>query len=69
MYVRKKMRTKIILVVVAVLLFLYWHGIKKVAAQKGWDCSYHVIYAVCNAKNNKAVLPSLWDVLKAGAKF
>jgi len=63
------MRTKIILVVIVVLLFLYWHGIKSIASQKGWDCNYHIVYAVCNARNNKAQLPSLWDVLKAGVRF
>ena len=68
-YIKKKMRTKIILVVILVLGFLYWRGIKKVTEDKGWDCSYHIAYAICDAKNNKARLPTLWDVLKAGAKF
>ena len=69
MYIKKKMRTKLILLAIVVLLFLYWHGIKNVAESKGWDCSYHVVYAVCNAKNNKARLPGLFEVLKAGARF
>jgi hypothetical protein len=63
------MRTKLILVVIAVLIFLYWRGIKNVADTKGWNCEYHVVYAICDAKNNRATLPGLFDVLKAGAKF
>ena len=63
------MRSKLILLAIVVVLFLYWRGVKNVTAQKGWDCSYHVVYAVCNAKNNKAVLPGIWEILKAGARF
>jgi hypothetical protein len=63
------MRNRIIIGVIVILLFLYWHGIKKVTDAKGWDCNYQIVYSVCSAKNNKAQLPSLWDVLKAGATF
>jgi hypothetical protein len=69
MHIRKKIRTRVILLVIAVVLFLYWHGIKNTAAAKGWDCNYHLIYAICNSKNSKATLPSIWDIIKAGAKF
>ena len=63
------MRTKIILVAIIVLGFLYWRGTKTVTAEKGWDCEYHVAYALCNPKNNKAKLPGLWDIMKAVARF
>ncbi len=69
MHIRKKMRTKIILLLIAVLLFLYWRGVKTVAAEKGWNCAYHIAYAICDAKNNKAQLPGILDILKSGAKF
>jgi lipopolysaccharide export system protein LptC len=69
MFIRKRWRSKILILALVVLIFLYWRGIKNVAEQKGWDCNFHVIYATCNAKNNKAVLPSFFDILKAGAKF
>jgi hypothetical protein len=69
MHVKKKMRTKIILFVIAALLFLYWRGIKNVSDQKGWNCTYHVVYAICDAKNNKAQLPGIWEIIKAGTKF
>ena len=69
MYIKKKIRTKLILLAIVALLFLYWRGIKRVTQEKGWNCTYHIAYAMCNAKNNKAQLPNLWDVLKAGAKF
>jgi hypothetical protein len=69
MYLKKKMKTRILLVVILALGFLYWRGIKNVAADKGWNCQYHVVYAVCDAKNNKAQLPGFFDIIKAGAKF
>jgi hypothetical protein len=64
------MRTIIILVIVLALLFLYWHGVTTLlTAQKGWNCKYHLAYALCEARNNKASLPSLWDIFVAGIKF
>lgn len=64
------MKTKIILVVILVLLFLYWRGVTTLlTTQKGWNCQYQLAYALCEARNNKATLPNLWDVLVAGAKF
>lgn len=69
MLLRRKIRSKVILVLIIVFLFLYWRGVKSVTSSKGWDCKYHLIYAVCNAKNNKAQLPDIWDILQAGVKF
>lgn len=69
MYLRKRMRSKILILVLIVLGFLYWRGIKSVSEAKGWNCQYHIIYATCDAKNNKAQLPGIWDILKAGAQF
>lgn len=57
------------MVAIIVIIFIYWRGIKAVTEEKGWTCSYHIAYAVCNPKNNKAQLPSLLDVFKAGIKF
>ncbi|MBX4186644.1 MAG: hypothetical protein KW802_00060 [Candidatus Doudnabacteria bacterium] len=69
MYLKKKMRTRLILLAIVVLLFLYWRGVKNVSAAKGWDCNFHVVYTVCSSKNSKAQLPSFFDIIKAGAKF
>ncbi|MBX4191420.1 MAG: hypothetical protein KW804_01320 [Candidatus Doudnabacteria bacterium] len=69
MYLKKKMKTKIVIVVILALGFLYWRGIKNVSLEKGWNCKYHVVYAICDAKNNKAKLPGFFDIIKAGAKF
>lgn len=66
MYIRKRMRTKIILVVILVLGFLFWRGSKAVTKERKLDCTYHLVYAVC--KGN-AKLPSFVEVLKAGVKF
>ncbi|OGE74211.1 MAG: hypothetical protein A3I07_03075 [Candidatus Doudnabacteria bacterium RIFCSPLOWO2_02_FULL_42_9] len=68
MLLRKRYRTKLILVIVAVLLFLYWRGIKNVEADKKWDCEYHIAYAVCDTKGAKSI-PGIFEVLKAGARF
>jgi hypothetical protein len=69
MLFRRKLRSKLIVLAIIVVLFLYWHGIKNVAVAKGWNCNYQIVYAICDAKNNKAQLPGIWDILKAGAKF
>ena len=66
---RRRFKTKLILLAIIALLFLYWRGITKVSADKGWNCSYNIVYAVCDAKNNKAKLPGLWDIFKAGTRF
>jgi hypothetical protein len=68
MYIKKRMRTRLILLAIVVLGFIYWRGIKAMG-DRGLNCQYHIAYAVCTAKNNKAQLPSFLDVLKAGVKF
>lgn len=70
MLFRRKMRTRLILLAIIVLAFLYWHGLKNVtAANTGLKCEYHLVYAICTTQNNKAQLPGIWDILKAGVKF
>ena len=69
MYIKKRMRTKLILIAILVLGFIYWRGVKQVTVAKSWNCNYHIAYAVCDAKNNKAKLPTIVDILKAGVKF
>ncbi len=70
MYIKKKMRTRLILGAIVVLGFLYWHGLKNVtAANSGLKCEYHIVYALCTTTNNKAHLPTIWDIFKAGVRF
>ncbi|MEJ0021307.1 MAG: hypothetical protein WDN47_01855 [Candidatus Doudnabacteria bacterium] len=70
MYLKKKMRVKLILLAIVVVLFLYWRGVTSLLIEsKGWNCQYQVVYALCQATNNKATLPGLWDILKAGIRF
>jgi len=71
MYIRKKMRTKLLILAVIIVAgaFVYWRGVKATTEQKGWACNYHLAYAVCSAKNNKAVLPGFMDIMRAGVKF
>lgn len=70
MYIKRKMRTKLILLAIVVIGFLYWHGLRNLtAANTGLKCEYHIAYALCTEKNNKVQLPTLWDIFKAGVKF
>lgn len=63
------MRSKIILVVLIVFAFLYWRGSKAITKEKGLDCSYHIVYAVCKAKSSATPIPGLFEILKRGTKF
>lgn len=63
------MRNRLIILAIIVLAFIYWRGVKSVTTQKGMSCEYHIVYALCTAKNNKATMPGIWDILKAGVKF
>lgn len=70
MLIRRRLKFKLILLVIAVILFLYWRGVKSLLVEsRGWSCQYHVIYTLCDARNNKAKLPGLWDIFQAGIKF
>ncbi|OGE87742.1 MAG: hypothetical protein A3J07_03445 [Candidatus Doudnabacteria bacterium RIFCSPLOWO2_02_FULL_49_13] len=68
MYIKKKMRNRIILVVVIVLGFIFWRGLTASTA-KNFNCEYKLIYAVCKPKAGNPKLPSLMDIFKAGIKF
>ena len=69
MYFKKSMRRKLFWLVLIALLFLYWRGIKNVGEEKGWNCKYKIVYAICGEENKEVPLPSVLDVLKAGARF
>ena len=69
MRISKKMRTKIIYLAIAVLIFVYWRGVKAISAEKNLECNYHLVYAVCKQKGKATELPTFFEVLKAGAKF
>jgi hypothetical protein len=68
MYIRKKMRIKIIAVAVVVLGFIFWRGLKA-TTEKSFTCEYKLIYAVCKPKNNNSKMPTLLEIFKAGVKF
>ncbi|OGE81437.1 MAG: hypothetical protein A3H72_01210 [Candidatus Doudnabacteria bacterium RIFCSPLOWO2_02_FULL_48_8] len=69
MYIKKRMRSKLILLVLFALAFLYWRGTKAIANEKNLECEWHLVYAICKQKGKATELPSIFDVLKAGAKF
>lgn len=68
MYIRKKMRTRIILIVIVVLGFLYWRGSKAYIKEQGLDCKYHIAYAFCKGKQPTKI-PGIFEIFKAGTKF
>ena len=69
MFFRRRIRNRILLVILAVLIVIYWRGTKAVIKQNNLECEYHIVYAVCKQIGKATELPSLWDVLSAGAKF
>jgi hypothetical protein len=68
MYLKKKMRKKLIIFLVIVLAVVFWRGIRITTALTH-DCEFKLVYAVCEPKNSRAVMPGVWDILKAGVKF
>ena len=69
MYVRKKMRNRILIFAVVVLGFIYWRGMKIEAKERNLDCAYHVVYSYCTSAAKQPQLPGVWDILKSGANF
>lgn len=67
MYIRKKNRVRLIILVIIVLGFIYWRGTNALIKGKGLNCTYHLVYAYCTGKNVK--VPGIIDVFKAGIKF
>ena len=65
------MKLKIFLILLVVFGFIYWRGTKALITQKGWECSWRSIYAICsdNKKILNAASPSFMDVIKAGTNF
>jgi hypothetical protein len=62
------MRNRIILVVVLVLGFVFYRGLKATTS-KTFNCEYKLIYAVCRPKNNNSKMPGIVEIFKAGVKF
>lgn len=67
MYLRKKIRTRLIIVAVLVLAFIFWRGFK--ATTKDYNCSYKLIYSFCEAKVKNPKAPSIVDIFKAGVRW
>lgn len=66
------MKTKIILILVAIFVIVYWRGTKYILEQRGWDCNWHAVYAVCMTDSQRvmnAPAPKFEDVMKAGASI
>lgn len=68
MWLRKKNRNRLIIVLVIALIFIFWRGLGA-ATKNDFKCEYKVLYAVCTPKKVNAKLPGIWDLFKAGIKF
>lgn len=68
MYLKKKTRTRLIILLAIVFAIILWRGIKS-TTKDVYDCQFKVIYAICTAKVKNAEMPGIWDILKAGTKF
>ena len=69
MYVRRKIRNRLIIFAVILLVAVYWRGVSSYVKKNHLDCNWHAVYAVCKQTGSATKVPSLWDVLKAGVKF
>jgi hypothetical protein len=69
MLFRRRTRTRAILLLIAVLLFLYWRGSRAITKENELQCKYHFVYAVCKQTGQATEIPSFWDVIKNGASF
>jgi hypothetical protein len=68
MYVKKKIRKRLIVFLVIVLAIIFWRGLKT-TTKATHNCEFKLIYAVCEPKNNRAEMPGLWEILKTGVEF
>lgn len=69
MLFRKKIRKRLIIVLVVLFVIIYWRGTKTYAEENKLECKRHLVYAVCKQIGQATVVPSLWDVMKAGVRF
>jgi hypothetical protein len=66
------MLTKIFIILVIVGAVIYWRGSKLITEEKGWECNWHGIYAVCMTNSQRvldAKSPSFMEIMKAGSNF
>ncbi len=68
MYLRKKVRNRLIVFVLIVLAIIFWRGLK-LTTKETHDCEFKLIYALCTPNTKTAELPGIWDIFKAGVKF
>ena len=68
MYIRRKTKFRILIVVLIVLGFILWRGVTT-ATVKNFNCEYKLVYAVCKPKAGNPKLPTMMEIFKAGIKF
>jgi len=68
MYLRKKIRKRLLIVVVLVLAFIFWRGLNA-TTKESHDCEFKLVYALCTPKTKNSTLPGVWNIFKTGVKF
>lgn len=68
MYVKKKVRKKLIIIALIILAIIFWRGLKS-TTKATHNCEFKLIYALCVPKNNKAKLPGIIEIFKSGVEF
>lgn len=68
MYIRKKIKFRIFILLVLIFGFIYWRGTSALIKKQNLDCKFHFAYAICSSKS-KLVVPGFIEVIKAGIKF
>lgn len=68
MYVKKKIRKRLIIGFLIIFSIIFYRGLKATTTETH-DCEFKLIYALCTPKNNKSKLPGILEILKTGIKF
>ncbi|MGE5298011.1 MAG: hypothetical protein ACM3KM_02525 [Acidobacteriaceae bacterium] len=68
MLFRKKLRSRLLMLLVLALAFVVWHGVMS-STKDEFKCQYKLFYAVCTPKKQNAKLPTVIQILRAGIKF
>ena len=68
MLFRKKMRKRLLILLVIAFGFVFWRGLHS-TTKKTHDCSFKIVYAICEPKTANAAFPSVMEIISAGIKF
>ena len=68
MYLRKKIRKRLIAVGLVIFGIIFFRGLNA-TTRETHDCEFKILYAVCTVTEEGAEMPGLWNIFKAGVSF